>query len=84
MEYKRKQGKYQEKFLKPHCCLFSSLTGQLRSKLLRRKGQAYLSKPEYHYFKEVKLPTPVKKKAVKRTYRNGILEVKLMKMKKDS
>jgi len=36
------------------------------------------------YFKEVKLPTPVKKKAVEYTYRNGILEVKLMKMKKDS
>jgi HSP20 family molecular chaperone IbpA len=35
------------------------------------------------YFKEVKLPTPVKKKAVEYTYRNGILEVKLMKMKKD-
>jgi HSP20 family protein len=36
------------------------------------------------YFKEVKLPTPVKKKAVEYSYRNGILEVKLMKMKKDS
>jgi len=36
------------------------------------------------YFKEVKLPTPVKKKAVEYSDRNGILEVKLMKMKKDS
>ena len=36
------------------------------------------------YFKEVKLPTPVKKKAVEYSYRNGILEVKLMKTKKDS
>jgi len=36
------------------------------------------------YFKEVKLPTPVKKKAIEYSYRNGILEVKLMKMKKDS
>ena len=36
------------------------------------------------YFKEVKLPAPVKKKAVEYSYRNGILEVKLMKMKKDS
>jgi HSP20 family molecular chaperone IbpA len=36
------------------------------------------------YHKKVVLPTPVKKKAIESSYRNGILEVKLRKTKKDS
>jgi len=39
--------------------------------------------PARKYYKEVELPNPVKKKAVESSYRNGILEVKLRKTKKD-
>lgn len=36
------------------------------------------------YYKEVKLPTPVKGEVAESSYRNGILEVKLVKTKKDA
>jgi HSP20 family molecular chaperone IbpA len=36
------------------------------------------------YYKEVELPTPVKKEVAESSYRNGILEVKLVKTKKDA
>ena len=36
------------------------------------------------YFKEVELPTPVKEEIAESSYRNGILEVKLVKTKKDA
>lgn len=40
--------------------------------------------PARKYYKKVELPSPVKKKAVESSYRNGILEVKLMKTVKDA
>lgn len=39
--------------------------------------------PTRKYYKEVAIPTPVKEEIVESTYRNGILEVKLKKGKKD-
>jgi HSP20 family molecular chaperone IbpA len=36
------------------------------------------------YYKKVELPTPVEKETIESSYRNGILEVKLRKTKKDS
>jgi len=40
--------------------------------------------PARKYYKEVELPNPVKKDATKFSYRNGILEVRLRKTKKDT
>jgi len=40
--------------------------------------------PARKYYKKVELPNPVKKDAVESSYRNGILEVKLRKTKKDA
>jgi HSP20 family protein len=36
------------------------------------------------YYKEVELPTPIKEEITESSYRNGILEVKLVKTKKDT